>query len=191
VIQSDFRVICATNRNLEEMVKKGEFKEDLLQRLNVLPVELCPLRERTEDIPLLVEHFLSRQNGFRPGLRFTDEALDVLRGYPWPGNIRELSNMIAYVATMAENNEVEIADLPPKFRNHPRGTPNSALSEGTESGSSATSFYDRIAKVEKEILSAEYARHDGNISRLAMALGMDRSHLYTKLKEHKIHITKK
>ncbi len=185
VIQSDFRVICATNRDLEEMVRKGTFKEDLLQRLNVLPINLSPLRERTEDIPLLVEHFLSRQNEFRPGMRLTDEAIDTLKAYPWPGNIRELTNMIAYVATMAERNEVDVADLPPKFRDRGHGTASSGDT------SSAGTFYDRVARLEKEILTTEYQRYEGNISRLALGLGMDRSHLYTKLKEHGIHITKK
>jgi DNA-binding NtrC family response regulator len=188
VIQSDFRVVCATNRDLEEMVRKGEFKDDLLQRLNVLPINLSPLRERTEDIPLLVEHFLARQNGFRPGLHLTDEAVLALKAYPWPGNIRELSNMIAYVATMAEKNEVDVADLPPKFRDYRPGAGNLQSANG-DSGTG--SFYDRVAKVEKEILTTEYARHEGNISRLALTLGMDRSHLYTKLKEHGIHSPKK
>ncbi|MFL5813739.1 MAG: sigma-54-dependent transcriptional regulator [Bdellovibrionia bacterium] len=188
VIQSDFRVVCATNRDLEEMVREGAFKEDLLQRLNVLPIELSPLRERIEDIPLLIEHFLARQNGFRPGLNLTDEAILTLKAYPWPGNIRELSNMIAYVATMAERDEVDVADLPPKFRDHRHL---SGQSQPVESDSGSGSFYDRVAKVEKEILNSEYARHEGNISRLALALGMDRSHLYTKLKEHGIHSPKK
>lgn len=190
VIQSEFRVICATNRNLEEMVKKGEFKDDLLQRLNVLPIDLAPLRERAEDIPLLVDHFLSRQNEFRPGMRLTDEALDVLKAYSWPGNIRELSNLIAYVAAMADQNEVDASDLPPKFRDRTRGsnaTPNVVQAAQDTAGT----FYERVARLEKEILATEYQKHDGNISRLALSLGMDRSHLYTKLKEHGIHITKK
>jgi two-component system response regulator AtoC len=188
VIQSDFRVICATNRDLEAMVKSGGFKDDLLQRLNVLPIDLPPLRERTEDIPLLVDHFLSRQHGIRPGLHLTEEALATLQAYPWPGNIRELSNMIAYVATMAEGDEVDVSDLPPKFRDAGR-------SQATASASSASatsgSFYERVGKFEKEILSAEYQQHNGNVSKLALSLGMDRSHLYTKLKEHGIHSPKK
>lgn len=191
VIQSDFRVICATNRDLEEMVKKGQFKDDLLQRLNVLPIDLSPLRDRTDDIPLLVDHFLARQSEFRPGMRLTDEALDVLKGYAWPGNIRELSNLIAYVAAMADRNEVDVADLPPKFRDRTRIADSSSQGSGQNSADSTGTFYERVAKLEKEILTTEYQKHDGNISRLALNLGMDRSHLYTKLKEHAIHVTKK
>jgi two-component system response regulator AtoC len=198
VIQSDFRVICATNRDLDSMVRDGSFKEDLLQRLNVLPIDLSPLRERSEDIPLLVEHFIVRQGGPRSGMRLTEEALNTLKAYPWPGNIRELSNMIAYVATMAESDEVDVADLPPKFRDFSHGGNllshrGSALSKTSgpgasgDSAASQQSFYERVGQFEKELLSAEYRRYDGNISRLALAMGMDRSHLYTKLKEHGIH----
>jgi two-component system nitrogen regulation response regulator NtrX len=118
----------------------------------------------------------------------TEEALATLQAYPWPGNIRELSNMIAYVATMAEGDEVDVSDLPPKFRDAGR-------SQATASASSASatsgSFYERVGKFEKEILSAEYQQHNGNVSKLALSLGMDRSHLYTKLKEHGIHSPKK
>jgi DNA-binding NtrC family response regulator len=120
----------------------------------------------------------------------TEEALQALKSYSWPGNIRELSNLIAYVATMSDSDEVDVADLPPKFRNLKPSAPNEHASQ-TDDASIEASFYDRVARFEKEILSVEYQRHEGNVSRMSLALGMDRSHLYTKLKEHGIHATRK
>lgn len=187
-ITSDFRVICATNRNLEEMVKQGQFKDDLYQRLEVLPLQIPPLRERTEDIPLLVEHFLKKQP--RSQMRFSTEAMELLQNYKWPGNIRELGNLIAYVAAMAPSDEVDIADLPPKLRDFKKG-PESRDSNSQSSNHPGASFYDRVGLFEKEILAAEYNHFGGNISKMALQLGMDRSHLYTKLKEHGIHTAKR
>jgi two-component system nitrogen regulation response regulator NtrX len=190
VIRLDFRVVCATNRDLEEMVKKGEFKSDLFQRLNVIPIQLPPLRERAEDIPLLVEHFLSKQTFRNDPIHFTPEALSVLKKYPWPGNIRELGNLIAYVVTMTEGSEIDVADLPPKFRDIARahsGTPENVSS--ADAGNA--SFYQKVFQFEGDLLSTAYHSHNGNITQLALALGMDRSHLYTKLKEHGLHGKKK
>jgi DNA-binding NtrC family response regulator len=174
-VQSDFRVICATNRNLEELCAKGLFKDDLWQRLNVLPVELPPLRERSEDIPLLADHFLKKQA--RP-LRFSQQALEVMKSYAWPGNVRELANLVAYVAAMSDDEEIGAQILPAKFR----ATPKSA-DEAT--------FYDKVAVFERELLAAEYLRSEKNISKMAQRLGMDRSHLYSKLKDHGIHPVRK
>ena len=179
VMQLNFRVVCATNRDLEEMARRGEFKDDLLQRLNVLPVLVPPLRERKEDIPDLVRHFLSKQPG---DLKFTEDALEALQGYEWPGNIRELQNVVAYAAAMVEGTEVDVADLPPRIRDS--GTSRARLAVSESEGS----FYDQVGHFEKAILAREYANSDGNVSKLALTLGMDRSHLYTKLKEHGIHI---
>lgn len=175
VIQSDFRVVCATNRDLDEMARKGEFKDDLLQRLNVLPVQIPPLRERVSDIPLLVEHFLQKQP--RP-LRFTEAAMGLLQDFPWPGNVRELGNVVAYVAAMCDTSEVDVADLPPRFRD--RSRPSS-------SPSSSGTFYERVAAFEGKLLAEEYSKWDRNVSRMALQLGMDRSHLHAKLKEYGIH----
>jgi two-component system nitrogen regulation response regulator NtrX len=178
LIESSFRVVCATNKDLEEMARNGLFKDDLLQRLNVLPITIPPLRERTEDITLLVEHFK------RDGLSFAESATRALEAYSWPGNIRELANVIAFVTAMAEGNEIEESDLPPKIRD--AAGKRAAASANAASGS----FYERIAQFEKTLLTQAYAQCDGNISKLAISLGMDRSHLYTKLREHAIHPAK-
>lgn len=183
VIASSFRVVCATNKNLEEMCKQGLFKDDLLQRLNVLPISIPPLRERIDDIQLLVEHFQPK------GLHFTSATIEMLQAYSWPGNIRELSNVIAYVTTMAESSEIEPADLPPKIRDastHEAAKRSAAHELGAVNGS----FYEQVASFEKNLLLGEYSKKEGNVSRMALSLGMDRSHLYTKLREYGIHTKK-
>ncbi len=172
-IQLDFRVFSATNKDLDALSRSGQFKPDLLQRLNVLPIHVPPLRERTEDIPELLA-FYGR------GKRYSEDALDALRRYRWPGNVRELVNLVAYVGAMAEGDEIDVADLPPAIRDSGRGE---ARKEG--------SFYDQVADFEKALLAREYAGNSSNISQLALKLGMDRSHLYSKLREYGIHAPKR
>lgn len=186
VIQLDFRVICATNQDLEELVKQGRFKDDLFQRLHVLPVYVPPLRDRKEDIPSLVEHFAKRQ---RPdaALRFTPDALETLKNHSWPGNVRELANLVSYVITMTEGDEVDVSDLPPKLRDSVAKKRNS-VSIGSETSLETTSdFYQQVGRFESELLKKCFHQTAGNISKLALQLGMDRSHLYTKLREYGIH----
>jgi DNA-binding NtrC family response regulator len=112
-IDVDVRVICATNRNLEEAVKRGEFRDDLFFRINVFPVTIPPLRARRDDIDALVAFFLQRfaRELARPGLRITDEALAALRAHDWPGNIRELQNCIERAAILCDRNTIETRDL--------------------------------------------------------------------------------
>jgi DNA-binding NtrC family response regulator len=184
-IQLSFRVIAATNRDLEEMSKKGEFKYDLYQRLNVIPLRLPALRDRKEDIPLLTQHFVLKSKK-RTDLSFTEEALAALRSYDWPGNVRELANVVSYVATMAPTNTVEPADLPPWLREF-----KPSLASVLNTPEAEGSFYDRVARFERKILADSYQAVGGNISKLALELGMDRSHLYTKLREYGIHTSKK
>ncbi|NQT82091.1 sigma-54-dependent Fis family transcriptional regulator [bacterium] len=114
----DVRVIAATNEDLAEKVKKGTFREDLYYRLSVIPVELAPLREKREDIPLLVRHFLDRQNKKAGRERkINPEAMDVLTSYDWPGNIRELENVIERGSTLCEGDVIVAEDLPPRLLN--------------------------------------------------------------------------
>ncbi len=172
VIKSNFRVIAATNCDLDQAVAKGQFKADLLQRLKVIPIALPPLREREKDVPLLIAHFTKVHGSPKNPAQFSMEALEVLGSYVWPGNVRELSNVIAYVLTMSENSEILISDLPPQFRS--KAIPNHVTSEKC--------FYDQVENFERELLSREHARLQGNISKMALELGMDRSHLHSKLK---------
>ncbi len=188
-IALEFRVICATNRDLEKMAQAGQFKEDLYQRLNVIPLHIPPLRERTEDIPLLVDHFLKKKSNPAHPLKISEGALEALMAYDWPGNVRELENTIAYIATLFEGEEIEIADLPPKLREAIRKRTRENP-PATVDFSSNKPFYQRIEEFERELLLREISQHQGSLSKLAITLGMDRSHLYTKMKEFGIRAAK-
>jgi DNA-binding NtrC family response regulator len=116
-IKVDIRLVCATNRNLSEMVQKGEFREDLYYRLNVIRIHLPSLIERKEDIPLLLKHYIdifSQENGFAP-LELSKEALNVLVDYPWPGNIRELRNFCENIIILKQGQTLIPEDLEAKF----------------------------------------------------------------------------
>lgn len=189
VIKLEFRVICATNRDLEKMAQEGQFKADLYQRLNVIPLHIPALRERTEDIPTLVEHFLKKQSDPRRPLRMSSEALEALMAYDWPGNVRELENTIAYITTLFDGEEIEPADLPPKLRDCIRKKAIGKTTATLEVGPNKA-FYERVEEFERDLLMQAIARHQGSLSKLALELGMDRSHLYTKMKEYGIRPAK-
>jgi DNA-binding NtrC family response regulator len=176
-IPLSFRVIAATNRPLEEMAKTGKFLPDLLERLNVLPITLPPLRDRRDDIGLLADYFLGEKSDRIVTL--TPAAREAFINYRWPGNVRELSAMIEYSLALVDDQEIDLADL------HPRILETPASSETTDS------FYARVAAHEAEILRVAYAKSEANISQLALHLGMDRSHLHTKLKLYGIHPAKR
>ena len=180
-IPLEFRVVSATNKPLEALIRTGLFKDDLYQRLNVISIQIPPLRERKTDIPLLLEHFSKRFGSAAKELQWSEEALEILNHYSWPGNVRELSNLVAYLYAVVDDNWVDVADLPSKFRASFSSVPSSEI---------RGSFYDRVAHYEREVLANEYRAHGGNISRMAFELGMDRSHLYTKLRLYKIHTQK-
>ena len=187
-ISLEFRVICATNQSLETLVKQGKFKDDLFQRLSVLQIQIPPLRERAEDIPLLLEHFtLLHANGL-PKLVFLPETLSIIQRYTFPGNVRELVNLVIYLYSMAEENLISPLDLPPKFHE----TKKDAVSQVDQNlSSSEKNFYKAVEQFEKTFLNQEYERMDGNISKMAQTLGMDRSYLHSKLKALGVHSSKK
>lgn len=115
----DVRVIAATNENLADRVKNGSFREDLFYRLSVIPVEIAPLRDKKEDIPLLVRHFLSQQNRKAAGNRkISQETMDTLMAYDWPGNVRELENVVERASTLCEGDTIKPEDLPPRLLEH-------------------------------------------------------------------------
>ncbi len=185
VIPLEFRVICATNQNLEDLAQRGLFKEDLLQRLNVIPLTVVPLRERKEDLPGLIEHCLRRHNKGNRALSFDKEAMDCLQGYDWPGNVRELSNLVLFLLSMSENDPVTLSDLPPRMRREVGGP------EVKGNPVAAPTFYTEISKFEKKILQDALLQNQGKVSRTASLLGIDRSHLYIKLKEHGLFVNRK
>jgi len=187
VIPLDFRVICATNQNLESLVREGKFKEDLLQRLNVIPVEMPPLKSRREDIPLLADYFAEKNATPKRRIQFTVDALQVLENYSWPGNVRELNNLVAYLTALSDKDLIQVQDLPPKlFQDVPAFDSQSQVVVAGDDPSKTV--YDRLAAYERQILIAEFKKQNGNISKMALSLGMDRSHLYTKLKTYAIFL---
>ena len=175
-ISVDARVIAATNQNLESQVEKGSFREDLYYRLNVIPLVLPALRERLEDIPLLVEHFLEKYAGEVGGKKsMSREALAVLMRHPWPGNVRELENVVERAAVLSMGAEIRPQDLPPEM--------------GTASGGLLARSAEREASLEdleKDYILLVLDRVDGNQTRAAEILGIDRRTLYRKLQSYNV-----
>ncbi len=172
-VRVDVRVIAATNKRLPEEIEKGSFRADLFYRLNVIPFEVPPLRERVEDVPALVAHFNQRYShdyGKRPK-EFGAEALDALQNYAWPGNVRELKNTIERVVIMHGKQLVTARDLP---------------AFGGEAPPAASfrfpSFKDATDAYQREFIQRKLSEFDGSVSRAAAAMGLDRSHLYRRMK---------
>jgi DNA-binding NtrC family response regulator len=176
VIKTDVRILAATNRDLKKLVESGAFREDLYYRLNVIPVTLPPLRERKEDIPLLVEHFLAQfQTEMRKPLEgVSAEVLEMLMAHDWPGNVRELRNVLERGAVMARGPII----TPLELELTPPGLPTGAMpTEGSDS----------LRDVERKHILAMLKQHNWNITRSAKALGIDRVTLYNKIKRYQIH----
>ncbi len=173
-IQVDVRVLAATNKKLDEEIAKGTFREDLFYRLNVIPFYVPALRERAEDIPVLAAHFLaefSREYGRKPR-HASDAAMNVLLRYPWPGNVRELRNVAERLVIMCPQELIEPQHLPPElFRGTPR-TPQAAYA----------TLHDAREACEREFILRKLEESQWNMTRTAAALGLERSHLYRKMK---------
>ncbi|MBK1833087.1 sigma-54-dependent transcriptional regulator [Roseibacillus ishigakijimensis] len=180
--QSNVRIIAATNRNLAEMVAAGEFREDLFYRLNVISVELPPLRERPRDLQVFAHNYLAffgKQVG-REGLAFSSEALMALKSYPWPGNLRELRNSIERAAILAQGNEIEARDLP-SAQELPLTT-GSASEKGPGGVSSLCGSNITLAELEEEHIKQVLARSE-SLQQAAEILGIDNATLYRKRKK--------
>ena len=173
-VKVDVRVISATNKPLADLIENGDFRADLFYRLNVIPFQIPPLRERIEDVPLLIEHFnrrFSADYGKKPKI-FAAEAITALRNYSWLGNVRELRNTIERIVIMHEKQKVAAADLPEM--NEKSAAP--AASFRFPSFKEANDAYQR------EFIQHKLAESDGNVSKAADAMGVDRSHLYRRMK---------
>lgn len=183
-IEVDVRVIAATNKDLEEEISEGRFREDLYYRLNVIPFHVPPLRERRKDIPLLVNHFLAqfcRQEG-RETKVMTDPAMECLVDYAWPGNVRELKNLIERVVIMTPDQPISRDFLPETFFDRNQ----KSKAEGQSKSLSVDTFREAKEEFEKEFLFHKLEENDWNISRTAEAVGIERSNLHRKIKTYGI-----
>jgi DNA-binding NtrC family response regulator len=178
----DVRVLAATNRRLPELVAEGRFREDLYFRLNVIPLHSPPLRERQEDIPLLVRRFVAdfcAENGFRPKAIHPD-TFGVLQGYPWPGNVRELKNLCERLVIMSDD-EILPEDLPPELWKAPQPEVIVKVDH------SAMNLKDFREEMERTFILQRLGECGWNISRTAASLGIERTNLHKKLKQFNIH----
>ena len=172
--RADVRVIAATNRNLEEMIHMGKFREDLYYRLNVFPIRLMPLRERREDIPELVDFFMRQQERALDDI--TPDALEHLKGYEFPGNIRELQNLIERACILAGSGPIERAHFP-IGRTRLNADPTELLSLGLS-----------LDQIEKRLIREALERAQGNKTKAAALLGISRRALYSRMESHDIPI---
>jgi two-component system nitrogen regulation response regulator NtrX len=179
-LKVDVRVIASTNKNLEREIELGNFREDLYYRLNVIPFQLPPLRERREDIPVLARYFLedfARRYGRRPPV-LTHKAMEVLEIYPWPGNVRELRNVMERFIIMSPQQRLDVFDLPEAILRRCVLTP----AEAEEAGS----LQEARERFEREYILQRLVEHKGNVARAAQELQIERSHLYRKMKQLEI-----
>lgn len=187
--KTDARIIAATNQDLEVMVKEGSFRQDLYYRLNVVPIYLPPLRERKDDIPRLAYHFLQmfcRKTG-KHIQGFSDEALEVLKNHPWPGNVRQLKNTIERLVILSDNHTLNLQDLLEQVAQKHAGPDQvvpSSLAELREFKKKLIT--DTFGRVERAFLIKALSKSGGNISRAAKLVGMQRSNFSTLLKKYGI-----
>ena len=176
-IKVDVRILAATNENLEDLVRKEKFREDLFYRVSVVPIHLPPLRERKEDIPLLVDHFLKKYNRrSRKKINSISPKVEkALMEYDWPGNIRELENTIERAVVLSKGNEVELEDL--MYHGVSTATSLFPLVRGK---------YHALDNIEKEYIKTVLLTQQGNKSKTAKILGIDRKTLWAKIKKYKI-----
>jgi two-component system nitrogen regulation response regulator NtrX len=175
----DVRVLSATNKRLDVELERGNFRADLFYRLNVIPFEVPPLRDRLEDVPLLVEHFNRKFSAVnaRPPKLFSTDAVEVMQSYSWPGNVRELRNTIERVVIMHARERVGASDLPALGGEAP---PAAILKYST--------FKDASEAHQRDFIKRKLAEAEGNVSRAAELMGMDRSHLYRRMKALGINV---
>jgi two-component system, NtrC family, nitrogen regulation response regulator NtrX len=173
-IPVDVRILVATHRDLDVLVREGTFRQDLFHRVHVFPILLPPLRDRREDIPLLIDHFgrqVCAQNGWK-SVAFTPDAVARLQEYTWPGNIRELRNMVERLLLLATDSvDREVVDL---------ALPASSVAPGFRTNGQTGLLAERVAGFERETILAELERNNRHITNTAKALGLERSYLYKK-----------
>lgn len=179
VVEFDARLVCATNRDLEAMVKRGQFRQDLFYRLNVIPIRLPPLREREGDIPLLINFFLRKftANGSCNSRGVEPEVIRIFEAYSWPGNVRELQNVVEYACALSDSETITVEDLPEHFMSAALATAgHAANSDGRAIGEiplrRARALW--VAELEKSYLAGLLRTYGENVSQVARAAGVDR-----------------
>ena len=183
-IRVNVRVLVATHRNLENLVKENGFRQDLFHRVYVFPLRVPPLRERKEDMPQLLEHFASQvasQNGWKQK-SFDEEAVEALQQYSWPGNVRELRNVVERLILLSEGESVNVDDVKvvlPSYGSKP-GDSNAA---GANHHQTSGTLAERSEVFERETLISEIRRQNFHMTNVARALGLERSHLYKKCQQ--------
>lgn len=178
-VKVNVRIIAATNKNLTESIKKGEFREDFYYRLNVIPVELLPLRERKEDIPELIDIFIRKYDTQRKIKGITPEAIKLLKGYHWPGNIRELENMIERIVILNSEAYIKASSIPVEILEQKK-TAKEAVVYFPEEGIN-------LEEVEKELIIKALKMSEQNQSKAAQLLGITRSALIYRMQKYKIN----
>jgi two-component system nitrogen regulation response regulator NtrX len=183
-ISVDVRVIVATHRNLETLVREGKFRQDLFHRVYVFPLMLPPLRERREDIPVLITHFgeqVCAQNNWKP-ISFTEGAIESLATYSWPGNVRELRNVVERLMLLTSDDQVTLETVRSALPVSSFGLPSSTNGSGP--------LAERLQNFERETILAELRRNSYHMTNTAKVLGLERSHLYKKAEQLGIDIQK-
>ena len=181
-IKVNVRVIVATHHNLEELVKKNEFRADLFHRVYVFPLMIPPLRDRKEDFPALVSHFaaqVAKQNSWK-GKLFSENAIAELRRYAWPGNVRELRNIVERLVLLSAEDIVTDDDVHQALAT---GEPSRGAESPADAAAGQGTLEQRTEVFEREVLLAEIRRHNFHMTNVARALGLERSHLYKKCQQ--------
>jgi two-component system, NtrC family, response regulator AtoC len=178
----DVRIIAATNRDLEAMVRDGTFRADLYYRLDVLPIRLPALRERREDIPLLVEHFLQSMNRrFDRSVVLDDVALTLMQAYAWPGNVREMENLLERLVVLNRSGRIAVTDLPPRLTSDP--VPSASVASAlVDLPMRGIDLQATVAEFEDSLIQRALRLTDGNKTRAAELLGLSRTTLLDKIK---------
>jgi transcriptional regulator with GAF, ATPase, and Fis domain len=183
-VDVDVRVVAATNKDLAEEVRAGRFREDLFYRLQVVPVNLPPLREREGDIALLAQHFLARQSEElgREGLSFSSAAITAMCAYAWPGNVRELENLVERLAILNDSDEIE-SDMLPDYLKQDSGAITSLCFSDLTLPASGVDFNALVEDYENKLISTALSQTNGNKKAAAKLLGLNRTTLVEKIKK--------
>ncbi len=180
-LEVDVRIITASNMDLEKEIEKGRFREDLYFRLNVIPMEVPPLRKRLKDLPVLIDIFLDKYaKQYKSNTKtITFEALDLLANYSWPGNVRELKNLLERLAIMVQNDLIDVSDIPSPY--------NPSLTKGTEPIDSRffsiRNLKDAKKAFEEEYIKRKLVENNNNVTKTAENIGVERTHLHKKIKK--------